>query len=151
MNFFCMEWPLARTCVYVPDAASDARRRIVRYAAAVGHACEAHARKGRTRCDVNDPTAFKARSISHWSRQYDRVGVVNAGPRGLYFPARVSLRPSPLAGFNPDAHTSTPFDSASDAFERLHPDVALNDGPSTLRWMLARNSARFSARKRRRA
>ena len=28
-------------------------------------------------------------------------------------------------------HTSTPFNSASDAYE-LHPDVALNDGPSTL-------------------
>ena len=32
-----------------------------------------------------------------------------------------SLRPH-LAGFNPDAHTSTPFNSASDAFQ-LHPDI----------------------------
>ena len=32
-----------------------------------------------------------------------------------------SLRPGSLA-FNPDAHTSTPFNSASDAFQ-LHPDV----------------------------
>ena len=30
--------------------------------------------------------------------------------RTLYFPAFVSLRPPPL-GFNPDAHTSTPFNS----------------------------------------
>ena len=34
----------------------------------------------------------------------------------------VSLRPPPFAGFNPDAHTSTPFNSASDAFQ-LHPDI----------------------------
>jgi hypothetical protein len=33
----------------------------------------------------------------------------------------VSLRPSPIA-FNPDAPASTPFNSASDAFQR-HPDV----------------------------
>ncbi len=37
-------------------------------------------------------------------------------------PARVSLRPGSLAAFNPDAHTSTPFNSASDAFQ-LHPDA----------------------------
>ena len=42
-----------------------------------------------------------------------------------------SLRPGSLA-FNPDAHTSTPFNSASDAFQ-LHPDiVASYCGPSTL-------------------
>jgi hypothetical protein len=35
----------------------------------------------------------------------------------------VSLRPSPLAGFNPDTPPSTPFNSASDAFQ-LRPDVA---------------------------
>ena len=34
----------------------------------------------------------------------------------------MSLRPSHL-GFNPDAHTSTPFNSPSDAFQ-LHPDIA---------------------------
>ena len=41
----------------------------------------------------------------------------------------VSLRPGSLA-FNPDAHTSAPFNSASDAFQ-LHPDVR-SRGPSTL-------------------
>jgi hypothetical protein len=41
--------------------------------------------------------------------------------RTFCFPARVSLRPGSL-GFNPDAHTSLPFNSASEAFE-LHPDV----------------------------
>jgi hypothetical protein len=40
----------------------------------------------------------------------------------------VSLRPSPL-GFNPD--TPRRLSTPSDAFQ-LHPDVALNDGPSTL-------------------
>ena len=34
----------------------------------------------------------------------------------------VSLRPGSLAGFNPDAHTSTPFNSTPDAFQ-LRPDV----------------------------
>jgi hypothetical protein len=37
-------------------------------------------------------------------------------------PARASLRPGSLAAFNPDAHASTPFNSASDAFQ-LHPDA----------------------------
>ena len=43
----------------------------------------------------------------------------------------VSLRSRSLA-FNPDAHTSAPFNSTPDAFE-LHPDIiARADGPSTL-------------------
>ena len=46
------------------------------------------------------------------------------------FSPGASLRPGSLA-FNPDAHTSTPFDSASDAFE-LHLDVA-SYGHYTLR------------------
>eukprot|EP00982_Pelagococcus_subviridis_P017589 31550-Pelagococcus_subviridis.AAC.22 len=61
----------------------------------------------------------KARSPSHRS-PYDPVGVVNAVPRGrtlLSLPARVSLRPSPLA-FDPDTPRRlstpllTPFNSA---------------------------------------
>ena len=42
--------------------------------------------------------------------------------RSLRTFADVSLRPGYLDAFNPDTPTSTPFNSASDAFQ-LHPDV----------------------------
>ena len=38
----------------------------------------------------------EVRSISHWF-PYDRVGVVNADPQGLYLPAHLSAHPSPLS------------------------------------------------------
>ena len=70
----------------------------------------------------------QARSISH-RFPYDRVGVVNADPQGLFF-RRVS--PPRVPRFQ-SRHTATPFNSTSDA-SQLHPDIrSYVYGPSTLR------------------
>ena len=53
---------LARLAVYVPGDSDDgarARTVVVGYAASIGFALEAHVRRGRTREDPDDPTAFR--------------------------------------------------------------------------------------------
>ena len=53
---------LARLAVYIPDrsdAGARARTVVVGYAASIGFALEAHVRRGRTREDPDDPTAFR--------------------------------------------------------------------------------------------
>ncbi len=53
---------LTRLLQYVPEGdrrCEGTRRSVVGYAASIGFAIEAHMRKGRTRVDPDDPTAFK--------------------------------------------------------------------------------------------
>jgi hypothetical protein len=72
---------------------------------------------------------FQARSMSHWS-PYDPRRRGERRCSRTFLPG-VCFSP-PITPRFQSRHTSTPFSSASDAYE-FHPDVALNDGPSTLR------------------
>lgn len=84
---------LARLAQYIPESAKVQRAEVVGYAAAVGYACDAHVRKGRTRANPEDPTAFRVDASSDIARilgekraeEYNR-----AGNKPMYLAAAVS-------------------------------------------------------------
>jgi putative membrane protein len=84
---------LARLSQYIPDAAGSARREVVGYAAAVGYACGAHVRRGRSRANPDDPTAFRVDASGDIARILGEAKAAEysaAGNRPMYLAAAAS-------------------------------------------------------------